>query len=190
LSSSSFSWSSGFSSCPGFPAHLALHDRRAPRSGRTGTTLLTKITAGEHLRCQFSNTLARSAKRPLRSWCSAETSQLPFAPSAAQRRPNSNSQPLRPPDRRSGPGVVRARLRAAVDACEEERSALYSCFNRHSILVPRFRVCKFAGFAVAVIFCRRDALCKDNLNNSGTSRDSLVYSGQVRNILNGNSGSG
>ena len=87
---------------------------------------------------------------------------------------------------------MRARLRAAVDACEEERSALYSCFNRHSILVPRLRVCWFAGYALLVVanLCRRYALGKDNLNNSGTSSGSLVYSGEVRNILNGNSGSG
>jgi hypothetical protein len=128
----------------------------------------------------------------LRSWCLAGTSQLPSAPSAAQRKPNSNSRPLRPPDRRSGPRAVLARLRAAVDACEEERSALYSGLNRHFILVPRLRVCWFTGYVLPVlaILCRRYVLGKDNLNNSGTSSGSLVYSGEVRNILNGNSGSG
>jgi hypothetical protein len=134
----SFSWLCGFSSCPGSPGDRALPDRRAPRSGRAGTTLLRTRTAGEHSRCQSSNILARSAKRPLRSWCSAGTNQLPFAPGAAPRKPNSDSRPLRPPERRPGPAAARVLLRAAVDASEEERSALYSCLNRHFIFVPPF----------------------------------------------------
>jgi hypothetical protein len=121
----SFFWSSGFLSCPGFPACHDSHDRSVPRPGRARTRPPTRKIAGESSLCQSLNTLVRSARRPLKNWCWARTSPRPRARIADGRRRHSSFPHSPLPEPQPGPRAPHARPRAVVEGSNGGRFALH-----------------------------------------------------------------